>query len=143
MMASEHVRSRSGSRISRGAFAAIGCFLVAMGAIGVFVPVWPTTIFCILALWCFKKSSRRLEDWLLNNRYVGPTLRDWDESGSVSLRTKFIAIGAIWLTIFVSMVFVQKVWVQITLLVIAALLTWFLASRPTKAVENGALSCDA
>src|SRR6185503_10508387 len=114
-----------------------------MGAIGVFVPVWPTTIFCILALWCFKKSSRRLENWLLNNRYVGPTLRDWDESGSVSLRTKFIAIGAIWLTILVSIAFIHKLWVQIMLLAIAALLTWYLASRPTKVVENGALSCDA
>ena len=114
-----------------------------MGAIGVFVPVWPTTIFCILALWCFKKSSSRLENWLLNNRYVGPTLRDWDDRGSVSLRTKFIAIGAIWLTILVSIAFIHKLWVQIMLLAIAALLTWYLASRPTKPVENSALSCDA
>ena len=142
-MTPEHVRSRSGSRISRGVYAAIGCLFVAMGAIGVFVPVWPTTIFCILALWCFKKSSRRLEDWLLNNRYVGPTLRDWDKHRTISLRAKFVAIGAIWLMILVSVALVQRAWVQIVLLAIAALLTWYIASRSTKTAENGALSYDA
>jgi uncharacterized membrane protein YbaN (DUF454 family) len=123
---------KSRSRVSRGAFAALGCFFVGMGIIGVFVPVWPTTIFCILALWCFKRSSQKLEDWLLSNRLVGPTLRDWEESKSMTLRAKCIAIGAIWLCITVSILLVQKSWVKIMLLAIAAALTWYLASRPTK-----------
>ena len=107
-----------------------------MGTIGVFVPVWPTTIFCILALWCFKKSSKRLEDWLLNNRLVGPTLRDWEESKSMSRRAKFVSIGTIWLCIAVSADVVQKPWVRVMLLAIAATLTWYLASRPTKAAKE-------
>lgn len=72
----------------------------------------------------------------MNNRLVGPTLRDWDQNRSLSLRTKVIAIGAIWLTILVSIAFVHQAWVQIMLLAIAAGLTWYLASRPTKPIER-------
>jgi uncharacterized membrane protein YbaN (DUF454 family) len=132
MAAHEAVTLHARSRISRGAFAVLGCLFVGMGIIGVFVPIWPTTIFCILALWCFKKSSKKLEDWLLNNRLVGATLRDWEESKSMTLRAKWFAIGAIWLCISVSILLVHKSWVKIMLLGIAAALTWYLASRPTK-----------
>ncbi len=121
---------RAKSRLSRGAFASLGCLFVGMGAIGVFVPIWPTTIFCILALWCFKKSSARLENWLLSNRFVGPTLQDWEAHRSVSPRTKVIAIGAIWLTIGISVLLVHRVWVQVMLLGIAAALTLYLVTRP-------------
>lgn len=125
-------RAHARSRLSRGAFAGLGCFFVAMGAIGVFVPVWPTTIFCILGLWCFKKSSRRLEEWLLSNRLMGPTLRDWEETRSLTLRAKYLAIGTIWLSIGVSCFLVSKLWVQVMLLTIAVLLTLYLGTRPTK-----------
>lgn len=124
--------ARKGTRVTRAAFAALGCTFVGLGAIGLFLPVWPTTIFCILALWCFKKSSARLENWLLNNRLVGPTLRDWDESKSITLRAKTISIAAIWVAILISIALVHNPWVQGTLLAIATLLTWYLASRPTK-----------
>ena len=136
MMAPRAVAAKQSSRISRGAFAALGCVFVGLGMVGVFVPVWPTTIFCILALWCFKKSSQRLELWLLNNRLVGPTLRDWDETRSLTLRAKYIAIGAIWLAIFISIVLVSQPWVRVLLFFVAAALTLYLATRRTKSIER-------
>lgn len=100
-----------------------------------FLPVLPTTIFFILALWCFKKSSPRMESWLLNHRLLGPTLRDWEESGSVKARTKGVAITLIWATILLSITFVSKPWVNWMLAGIAVALTWYLISRPTKAPD--------
>lgn len=119
------------NRLSRGAYASLGVVFVVMGAIGVFLPVWPTTIFCILALWCFKKSSKKMEDWLLSNRVVGPTLRDWDESKSLTRKAKAISITAIWVCIAISIAVVSKPWVQGLLLATAIALTWYLLSRPT------------
>lgn len=123
------------TRFSRGAYAVSGCAFVGLGTLGIFLPVVPTTIFFILALWCFKKSNRRLESWLLNHRVVGPTLRDWEETGSVTARTKVIAITLLWVAIGVSCVLVTKVWVQAMLLATAGLVTWYLLSRPTKAPD--------
>jgi uncharacterized membrane protein YbaN (DUF454 family) len=132
MIATDDVRLGTRSRFSRGAFAALGCVFVGLGAIGVFVPVWPTTIFCIGALWCFKKSSRRLEEWLLGNRYIGPALRDWDESRSITRRSKIIAIAAIWLSIAITLLMVAKPWVQALVLAIAVLVSVYIATRHTK-----------
>lgn len=116
----------------RWAYAASGLAFAGMGFIGIFVPVWPTTIFLILALWCFKRSSPRLEEWLLSNRWFGQILRDWDETRSMSIPAKVISISVIWLTIGISIAVVEKLWVRVPLAVIAASLTLYLIRVKTK-----------
>lgn len=105
-----------------------------LGALGAVLPVMPSTIFFILALWCFKRSSKRLEDWLLNHSVFGPTLRDWEESRSIKLMTKVVAIGLIWGCLAVSIWAASKTSVTSILLATGALLTLYLATRKTKAV---------
>lgn len=113
----------------------LGCLFVGLGTMGIWVPVMPSTIFFILALWAFKKSSPRMEAWLLRHPIVGPTLRDWDENGSVKPRTKVLAIGLIWLSIGASIAFLvinqRPVWVPIMLFGIAVALTIYLLTRPS------------
>jgi uncharacterized membrane protein YbaN (DUF454 family) len=77
---------------------------VGLGTVGLFVPVWPSTIFFILALWSFKRSSRRLEEWLLNHGVVGPTLRDWERGGAIRTRTKRVAVATLWIALMISAV---------------------------------------
>lgn len=64
-----------------------------LGIIGIFVPLMPTTSFLILAAWCFARSSRRMEAWLLNHRTFGPPIRAWRESGAISTRHKLYSLG--------------------------------------------------
>lgn len=72
-------------------FLIIGWVSVTLGFIGVFVPLMPTTVFLIIALWCFSKSSPRLAAWLYNHPKFGPTLQDWHEHKVVPLRAKAAA----------------------------------------------------
>lgn len=118
--------------VKRGFFLASGLTFVGLGTIGFFVPVWPSTIFFILALWAFKRSSEKLENWLLNHKIVGSTLRDWDENKWIRKRTKIIAITMVWVGIGVSCLFVKKPFVYGILGTTAILLTWYLLSRRTK-----------
>lgn len=108
-----------------------GVLFVAMGVIGIFVPVWPTTIFFIMALWAFKRSSPPLEAWLLNHRLFGQTLRDWEESRSMRTRAKVVSISAIWLCLAISCAMTQKPFVWAILGAVGLALTLYLWTRPT------------
>ena len=64
----------------------IGLALAAVGIVGAFLPVLPTTPFLLLALACFSRSSPRLETWLLTHPKFGAPLRAWRERGAIPAR---------------------------------------------------------
>jgi len=76
----------------RGVYLVLGLFFVALGIVGAFLPVLPTTPFMILAAACFARSSVRLENWLLAHKRFGPTLREWRARGAVPRRAKFASL---------------------------------------------------
>lgn len=76
-----------------------GAAALALGLIGVVLPLLPTTPFMILAAFCFSKSSERLHMWLLEHPLFGPPIIDWREHGAISRGGKYAAGIAI-LTIF-------------------------------------------
>jgi uncharacterized membrane protein YbaN (DUF454 family) len=86
------MRQPNSSTAMRGIYLLIGLLFVALGFVGAFLPVLPTTPFLILAAACFARSSRRLENWLLEHRYFGPTLRDWRLRGAIPQKAKLAAL---------------------------------------------------
>ncbi len=71
----------------------IGVALVPIGLAGVLLPVLPGVPFLILAAACFARSSPRLEQWLVNHKFLGPGIVAWRERGAISLKSKTIAIA--------------------------------------------------
>lgn len=71
----------------------LGWVMVALGVIGALLPIMPTTIFLILAVGCFARSSPRFERKLLDHPRYGPSLRAWREQGAVSRKGKAFAAG--------------------------------------------------
>jgi uncharacterized protein len=84
------------ARVTRGwgrwAFLLLGWFFVGLGVLGLFLPLLPTTPFLLLASSCFVRSSPRWQRWLMNSRWFGPTLRDWDEHRAVRRPVKVLAV---------------------------------------------------
>lgn len=70
-----------------------------MGIAGAFLPLLPTTPFLLLAAWLYSKSSDRLHNWLLDHKYLGPSLRDWHNSGVIGIKAKIIATVMILLVV--------------------------------------------
>lgn len=72
-------------------FLTLGLFFTAIGAIGVVLPVLPTTPFLLLAGILFIKSSRRLHSWLMNHPRLGPGIRRIREGEGIPAKTKLIS----------------------------------------------------
>ena len=107
-------------RMVKGLWIAGGSLSVALGVIGIFFPVLPTTPFLLLAAFCYARSSQRFYDWLLNNRWFGDYIRNYREGRGIPLTEKILAICSLWLTIGFSVFFVvQVMWVKLLLLAIA------------------------
>lgn len=80
------------SHAKRIALILIGFVSLALGALGVFLPLLPTTPFVLVAAIAFAKSSDRLHQWLVDHDIFGPLIADWREHGAISRRTKVISV---------------------------------------------------
>ncbi|WP_213980966.1 YbaN family protein [Sphingomonas sp. dw_22] len=120
------------ARIGRGLYAALGFVMLALAVIGALLPVMPTTIFAILAAWCFGRSSPRFEAWLLDHPRFGPTLRAWRAEGAIAPRAKLFACGGMALGFVLFLEGAHPHWPLIALvaLLLAACATYIL-TRPT------------
>jgi uncharacterized membrane protein YbaN (DUF454 family) len=101
-------------------FISLGLFFTAIGLVGIFIPILPTTPFLLAAEFFFARSSERFRKWLFTNRYFGPYLENYKSGRGMSLRDKAITISLLWLTIGASIVlFIDIVWIKILLALIA------------------------
>lgn len=100
-----------------------GIFFVLLGVVGAVLPVLPTTPFLLLALACFANSSPRFHKLLLNNRWFGNDLRQWEENRSIKRRSKFKAMFMIVVTFSISIVILHdRLQLQLGLLCLASIL---------------------
>ena len=70
-----------------------GWFNIILGIIGRVLPVMPTTVFLLIALWAFSKSSERFQMWAWNHPRFGPTIRAWHEHKVIPVRAKIAALS--------------------------------------------------
>ncbi len=98
--------------------------------VGVAVPLLPTTVFLILAAFCFARGSDRLHDWLVNHRTFGPMLADWRNHRAISRRGKVLAGVAMIAVLVISVVLDVPAWVLALQAVILATVAAFLFTRP-------------
>ena len=108
----------------------IGWLSVALGTLGVFLPLLPTTPFILLAAWCFARSSPRFHHWLLYRSWFGGYLRHWQQYRAMPPGAKPRAVMMILLTFAMSLWLVNLTWVRILLLIVLACLLIFMWRIP-------------
>jgi uncharacterized protein len=97
-----------------------GTVSVGLGTIGIFIPLLPTTVFYLLAAYCYARSSQKFYNWLITNRWFGEYIRNYREGRGIPLKQKIFSISLLWLTIGYSVWFVVSLWwVRLILLAIA------------------------
>ena len=111
-------------------YISIGFIFLFLGFIGLFLPIVPTTPFIIVAVWFFARSSKKLENWLLNHKFFGKMIQDWRNHGSINKKAKMSAIPLIAIS-FSGAIFVNKILVvDILLAIVGTSIALFIITRP-------------
>lgn len=119
-------------RLKRFLLVAAGTACVALGALGVVLPLLPTTPFLLLAAACYARSSDRFYHWLMTNRWCGKSIRNYRAGNGIPRRQKVLTIALLWATIGTTACFAVDIWwVRILLLAIAVAVTTHLLNIKT------------
>lgn len=111
----------------------LGTLFLILGAVGIFVPLLPTTPFWLLTCWFYLRSSERLYNRAMSNRYFGTYIKNFMVDKAIPLRSKIISIAIMWLsTILTSLFLIDYLWIKILLVLISVGVTWHIVSFPTK-----------
>jgi uncharacterized membrane protein YbaN (DUF454 family) len=115
----------------RAALLVCGTLSLALGIIGIFVPLLPTTCFLLVAAWCYARSSSRLYDRLMQAKWIGGYLRRYRDERSIPSHVKTASLVMMWITIGYSVYAFPNMLIRVALLVTAGGVTWHLYRLPS------------
>ena len=118
------------SHAKRIVLIAVGLVSLALGTIGVFVPLLPTTPFVLVSAFAFAKSSDRLHQWLVDHDVFGPLIANWREHGAISRRTKIVSILSMVAILAISTILAVPTHVIVIQAVVLSCSGVFILTRP-------------
>ena len=86
-------------------FIVLGIVCIILATLGVLLPGLPATPFLLLASYSFARSSKRMHDWLVNNKIFGPILADFLDRKGIRLHIKIISIVMMWGMMLLSVIY--------------------------------------
>jgi len=118
--------------MKRVIYLVIGTLALFLGALGIFLPVLPTTPFVILAAACYLRSSKRMHAWILQSRLFGETIENYQAGRGLKRDTKIRALVLMWATISISaFFFVDQLIFRGAMFLVATGVTVYLLRLPT------------
>lgn len=110
----------------------LGTVSLALGIIGIFLPLLPTTPFLLLTAALYFRGSPRLYQWLLNHKCLGPYIRNFRENKAIPLRAKIISLLLMWGTMVYCIFFlISLTEIKTVLFLVAVGVTWHILSFKT------------
>jgi len=106
------------NRLARLCLFAFGALFVALGIVGAFLPILPTTPFILLAAWCFLKSSEKAHNWIYNNSIFGEPLKNWEKNHAISRSAKTVSLTMISASGFYIYLTIDDLWQKYILLAV-------------------------
>ena len=125
------------AQVKKIMFIFCGSIAIGLGILGILLPLLPTTPFLLLGATCYLRSSNKLYQWLINNKWLGSYIKNYYEGNGITLKTKIVSISLLWLSISYAAIFLIEILIiKILLLIIAIGVTKHLLSLKTLVMKN-------
>lgn len=112
------------ARLMKALLVVCGSIAVALGVVGIFVPLMPTTVFLLLAAACYARSSERFYQRLITNRWLGGYIRNSREGRGMTRREKTTTLVLLWVGLGATAVLsIESWWLRALLGLIGASVT--------------------
>ena len=109
---------------------ALAAISFSLGLVGIFLPLTPTTIFMLIAVYCASKGSPRFEVWIRSRHYVGPLLITWEQERAIPRRAKLAAVSMIALSALIVVWSLDQGWLRWGVVAFLIMIALWLATRP-------------
>lgn len=109
----------------------LGTICLSLALIGIAIPLLPTTPLLLLAATLYSRSSPRLYERLINSKHLGGYIRQFREHRAITIRTKVVILVMLWGIMLWRVVTIHLLWLQITLPLVAIVVTWHILSFKT------------
>lgn len=120
------------SKLKKHLYLLLGHLCLVLGVIGMMLPLIPTTPFLLLAAFLYSRANSRLHHWVLNHRYLGPPVRDWEHHGVIGIKAKIVASIMLGLVIFLRIPTLKiEIAFKILVIVILIAVLIFIWTRPS------------
>jgi uncharacterized membrane protein YbaN (DUF454 family) len=123
-------------------YISLGTISLGIAILGIIVPGLPATPFLLITAALYMRGSKKMHDWLMQHRLLGPHIRNFKQNRSVSAGIKIYATLTMWLMVFVSCkYFLTQPLIEIAVIVSAAIgsivLIFFIKTTPRVPHANG------
>ncbi|AGA66678.1 YbaN family protein [Brachyspira pilosicoli] len=99
-------------------FIVLGFIFLGVGAIGIVVPILPTTPFLLLASFFFAKGSKRFHDWFLSTKLYKKYLESFVKSRAMTLKGKLTILIPVSCMLIITFILVDNIYARIVLVIL-------------------------
>ncbi len=99
-------------------FIILGLIFVAIGTVGVILPILPTTPFLLLASFCFTKGSVRFNNWFKATKLYKNNLESFEKNKSMTMKTKLCILIPVTILLLIAFFMMNNIYGQITIVIL-------------------------
>ncbi len=120
-------------KIGKAILFTVGILSTGLAILGVILPGLPTTIFLIIAAWCFARSSETFHTWLYTHKTFGPILTNWEKYRVVPVRAKTLMVVLMLTSVSILFYLYQtRVWIPVIVTAILLAVAMYVLRCPSK-----------
>ena len=117
------------SKLQRTLYTSLAGVSFGLGIVGAFLPLMPTTVFMLLALWLASKGSPRFAGWIRRHPRFGPPVVAWENERAISRQAKYLACAMLLLSMFMIIFTLESLLLRSLLIPFLALVGLWLVTR--------------